>query len=160
MSSSCFWTTAKQTNKPKCLKHSVLKRADKRISSSFLGNSCKGTKRARMTQRWQKAVFPSSVVSMNGFFVKLQWWWHKYDFCRLRQCECLCLSCWAGSRKLPPHSSGLSPNVASVSWREFSVVVVFSRNYKVKHKREKFSTDGLTSTECVTEENDKQDGES
>lgn len=66
-----------------------------------------------------------------------------------------CLSCWAGSRKLPPHSSGLSPSVVSVSWREFSVVVVFSRNTKVKHKREKFSTDGLTRTECASEENDK-----
>lgn len=44
MSSSCFWTIWKQTNKPKCLKHSlkVLKRTDKRISSSFLENSCKG----------------------------------------------------------------------------------------------------------------------
>lgn len=71
-----------------------------------------------------------------------------------------CLSCWARSRNLPPHSSGLSPSVVSVSWREFSVVAdvffFFSRNTKVKHKREKFSTDGLTSTERVTQENDKQ----
>lgn len=45
MSSSCCWTPQKkQTNKPKCLKHSlkVLKRADKRIGSSFLENSRKG----------------------------------------------------------------------------------------------------------------------